>query len=393
MRVWILVVALGACSFSARPGSAPNDASAADPDGEVVVELDGPPVADAAMLDATVQPVCVGSFVQVCVDPPREARTVMTQKIDTTNSTMCAAYASTPPLALCVITGTAITLPAGNTVTVVGNRPLVLLSTSAITIDGTLDAASKRARDRDGTGPGADTGPCPSNSVSPTTGLQGGGGFGGSFGTGGGNGGNAPTGFGGIAGAAPNITTLTGGCPGGSGANNAFGSGRGGGGHSGGAVLLVAPQTITVSSGATINASGRGGDAGRGSFTNQGGGGGGGGSGGMIAFDGDTVTLAGKCFANGGGGAEGSGHDTGRDGGESTAPDTKARGGGSNSGNSGGDGGDGAGNGDGASPGNAGAAGPMGTGTGGGGAGGGAGVIKIVAAHQTVGGGLSPLPR
>lgn len=383
MRAW-LAVALAGCSFSSK--TAPGMPVDAGDD----VEIDGPPVTDASLLDAKAEAVCVGSFVKVCVDPPSNRLQLATQKIDTTSSPMCAAYNGTT-LSLCVVSAQSIELAEGATLTVSGNRPLVLLSTSTITIDGTIDAASHRTRDRDVLGPGADMGPCGVNAKESTQGFQGGGGYGGSFGGPGGNGGNAPSAFGGIAAPAPNIVTLSGGCRGGNGADNIFDMGRGTGGHGGGAVLLLAPQTITVGDKATINASGEGGQGGRGQFSSQGAGGGGGGAGGMIAFDATTVTIDGKCFANGGGGGEGSERSSGRDGGESTAPDNKAPAGGG--GSSGGDGGDGALGSDGPQNGSNGAASSQTTGGGGGGAGGSVGVIKIVAATKNLNGDLSPAAR
>lgn len=73
-----------------------------------------------------------------------------------------------------MIAGQAITIPSGNTVTVVGNRQLILLSTGSITISGTLDAAGHGRT----SGPAGDVGPCGAGAKNPTTGTPSGGGGG-----------------------------------------------------------------------------------------------------------------------------------------------------------------------------------------------------------------------
>ncbi|MEO7729656.1 MAG: hypothetical protein ABIY55_01700, partial [Kofleriaceae bacterium] len=316
MRVWVFALALTGCGFS---GSVGNDAR--DPAIDATAEIDAipGPGSDAAPADTRPDPVCVGTFLRVCVDPPQAALTLSTQRIDTGSSPMCAAYTSMPAIDACVITGAQLVIPEHIVVTVVGRRPLILLSTRDITITGTLDAASHADR----TGPAADTGPCATDAASPTTNGSGGG-FGGSFGGGGANGGNSPGGVGGGAARVVTATALTGGCAGGSGANNSFGVSAGAGGRSGGAVLLVAAQGVSIEG--VVNASGRGGSPGN-SGVGTGGGGGGGGSGGMIVLDAATVNVPGACFANGGGGGEGGNLVTGHAGSESTEPDKVGAGG------------------------------------------------------------------
>lgn len=383
MRTWLVVgsLALVGCSFSAKSGTG----AAQDAGDDDQAEPDAAPVIDAGMLvDSSVMPVCVGgTYEKVCVEPPAATLMLATQTIDTTSSALCKPFSATPSIPLCVVPATAITIPQGSTVTVIGNRPLVLLSTSTITIDGTLDASSTPAR----TGPSADNGPC-GNANGPGNGFQGGGGGGGSYGTAGGNGANSPSSFGGGAAAAPNLAGFTAGCRGNKGGN---GIGDGGnGGHSGGAVLLLAAQTVTVSQNGTVNASGAGGNAGR----PGGGGGGGGGTGGTIVFDAMTVNVSGKCFANGGAGAGGANNGPARDGGQSTAPDKAAIGG--DGARTGGDGGNGATSKDGSLPGSPGQNGgfPSGGAGGGGGGGGGVGLIKVFATTKNLDeDGLSPQPR
>ncbi|HEU4729863.1 MAG TPA: hypothetical protein VFT22_18330 [Kofleriaceae bacterium] len=381
MRAWLVAIALAGCGFKATPSEmvGGDPAGGGDPE-EPPIDAPGPPPVeiDGAPLDGAQVATCLGTFVRVCVDPPQSSVMLTPQAnmtIDTGTSALCAPYTSEPHVDACVITGQSITL-SGGTVSVSGRRPLILFSTGSITISGVLDAASHPTKD----GPGADA-DCPSAGFTNPTdgGFQGGGGWGGSFGTAGGNGGNGASGSGGVAPGAFPATALRGGCPGSSGAN---GAGRGGGrrGHGGGAVALLAMQTITIDG--TVNASGA---AGRGSgvaFGVTGGGGGGGGSGGMIVLEAGTVTIPGKCFANGGGGGEGAGFSGGRDGGESPAP-SEAGDGASGGSRTGGDGGGGAFGTTGSAGGGTGSRSRSDGDGGGGGGGGGAGVIKVVAPSQT----------
>jgi hypothetical protein len=169
----------------------------------------------------------------------------------------------------------------------------------------------------------------------------GGGGFGASGGTGGaGNSGAASQG--GAAGASePRFPTgFHGGCPG---APGGTGQQQGGaGGKGGGALYLVAGNSIVLSSLAPIDAGGGGGMGGNhiGAIGNAGGGGGG--SGGLVILEAphvmaSTATIA----ANGGGGGEGSdGADSG-DGGDQGTRTTERASGGSLGAAGGGDGGQG----------------------------------------------------
>jgi hypothetical protein len=363
MRAWPLALALGGCGFSSS--ALPLDA-----------DIDSRPI-DAAV-DATpdmmATQLCLGTMHRICVAAPTSSLSLMTQPISTSSSTLCTPYTATPAVDACVIAGQTISLPSGNIVTVTGTKRLILIAADSLTITGTLDASSRRGLPG---GPAADTGPCAVGAIAPTTNMQGGGGWGGTFGSGGGNGGTTPSGgIGGSAGAPQSITALAGGCPGGNGAPNGVNVGAGGGGHGGGAVMLLAGQTLQIDG--VVNASGGGGSGGK-----SAGGGGGGGAGGMIVLESPSVKVPGQCFANGGGAGEG-GAASNRDGAvgrESTGPDKVGTGG--RAGSIGGDGGDGAFAATGAtSGGNGGArAQPPDTGGGGGGAGG-AGIIKVVAGSQ-----------
>lgn len=369
MRAWALAtVALGGCGFSSA-------ALAIDAQGDTSIPVDA---AIDAPADTAATKLCLGTFQQVCVAAPQTTLTLMSQTISTSStsgSALCAAvYMPTPGIDACVIAAQSITIPSGNLVTVTGSRPLILIASTAITITGTLDAASHRGLPA---GPGADLGPCPTTMTSPTTSQQGGGGWGGTLGAAGGNGGSSPGGaVGGIAGARIATSMFTGGCPGGNGASSASGALGGAGAHGGGAVAMLAGQAILIDG--IVNASGAGAAGGKPAA-----GGGGGGSGGMIVLEAPSVKVPGQCFANGGGGGE-AGASSGRDGAigrESTAPDRAGSGGRGST--IGGDGGNGSFAATGAMSGDSGSArvNPPDAG-GGGGGGGGAGFIHVVSPTQ-----------
>jgi hypothetical protein len=315
MRAWALALALAGCGFSAAAGTA-NGGSNGD-------GLDAgdsmPPDGSGGGGTSPALHVCLGTFVQVCADAPRGSLNLLTGTIDTSASSKClppTAYTTQPRVDACVIASQTIAIPKDSTVSVTGKRRLILLADEALTIAGTLDAASHHGGL---TGPAADTGPCPKSSAEPTTDTQGAGGWGATFGGPGGSGGNTTGGgIGGIPGSAQQIAALGGGCPGGNGADNGQNHGGGKGGHGGGAVLLIAGHNLTIDG--VVNASGGGGSGG-GAVGGGGGGGGGGGTGGMIVVEAPTVRISGQCFANGGAGGQGSSALAGDDGGESSAPD------------------------------------------------------------------------
>jgi hypothetical protein len=201
---------------------------------------------------------------------------------------------------VCFLVGTMVQIPS---LTVTGDRPLVIVSATSIDITGTLDVAGHRAGNV--RGPGANIG-CATNGTAPGANDNGGGGgAGGSFmGLGGDGGdGNSVNNNGTPADAAGQAPTrLRGGCSGQAGGQGQ-GAGTGGpAGPGGGSLLLIAGTQITLGTGAVINASGGGGGA-----PGREGGGGGGGSGGMLVLNAPTVTAQGPAFivANGGSGAAG----------------------------------------------------------------------------------------
>jgi hypothetical protein len=313
---------------------------------------------------------CFGSFVKVCfttlADVPKMPVMLPiddTIEIDTDSSPMCDQHNDRNEY--CVVAGAGFTLAAGKSIRSYGTRPLVLLSTTTMTLEvtSTVDVSSNRNIGPKNTGANAN----PSVCISGTLPELAGGGFGGSFGGKGGDGERltgaaATTGVAAVALTSP-PTQLRGGCPG--------GNGDAAGGSGGGAVALIAGTSIQIDG--KINASGAGG---RGGPATQSGGGGGG-SGGMIVIDAPSITATGPLFANGGGGGQGGDGAGGNlgigdEGGESPAPPTPAPAG-NNTGRDGGAGGAGS---SGIKLGGSNAGGGGGSsGGGGGGGGGGAGFI------------------
>ena len=273
---------------------------------------------------------CTGTGTyQVCVQKPA-ATVALTGAFDTDTSNKCtnpfSGWAGGQPMS-CFVVGTTITVTG--TLTVTGSRPLVLVASNSITVNGTLDASSHIAGAT--SGPGSPFGTCAGSNGSNNS-NGGGGGAGGSFMTAGGDGSDGTGGARGTAGpavAAP--TVLRAGCDG-----HIGGTGTGGGtsknpgpaGNGGGVVYLVAVNSITLASGSVIDASGAGGSA---PGANNSAGGSGGGSGGMIKLDAPTITATGAIvMANGGGGGTGSTSNTnGNNGNDPStgAPTTPAAGG------------------------------------------------------------------
>jgi hypothetical protein len=316
-----------------------------------------------------------GGMLALCPDDPIQGNTSLVVStpltLSTTTSSLCEPYHlvnGAPDTTYCVVASRMIAITSGAKVIVTGTRPLVVIAKDAMTIDGTLDAASHAGAT---TGPNANASACIAGGA-PTLDDGGpGGSFGTAGGAGGGTDGSAPVP---AAAASPKPATLRGGCPGrtGSGVNN------GDGGAGGGAIYLIA-TTLTITG--TINASGAGGQG-----AGLSAGGGGGGSGGMIGLDAATIVAGtnARIFANGGGGGEGGGGSNGgNDGGDPVIPTLAAPGGGGNAG-AGGDAGDGS------IGAGAGKAGLPDTDSGGGG-GGGAGVIRVFPS-QPLGGSISPPP-
>jgi hypothetical protein len=333
---------------------------------------------------------CYGAMtglVKPCFASEPTGMITLTDPVDTDMASTCMAVTS-GAVGLCVIAAANINVDA--LVHVRGAKPLVLVATNAITISGTLDAASHRgavdpyttANIGAGANPGG--GACNAGTAPTSSGGFGGGGAGGALGASAGKGGDSRMGGGpegGVPGSAPTtIASLRGGCPGQNGMAGTGGT-AGLGGHGGGALYLIAETMIAVTG--QINASGEGGHPGVTGTS----GGGGGGAGGMIGLDSMMIMNNGAVYANGGGGAEGSGATTlGAPGQEATnenqAPASQSF---SNGGNGGAGGAGGTGNG-----GANGAAGENVDGFGGGGGGGSTGIIKVY--RGTLTGNYSPNP-
>jgi len=353
---------------SGSGGDAGSDAGSADAPTDGKIFMDAP--SGYCLGDATIT-VCLATM------PTGNKDFTSVTAIDTgAGSPDCANnVVSANAATVCVVAGGEISIL--NLVSASGSRPLVLMSSSTITVNNTIDVASHISGTPQSKGPGAD--PTCAGSVVPTGGV---GGFGGSFGTSGGNGGgdnNSGTG-GTPATTDPNPSALRGGCQGGTGANTG-----GAGGHGGGALALLAATQITLNN--PIDASGAGG---RGATTNNTSGGGGGGAGGMIVIDAPLLIIGGpQIYANGGGGGEGRAGNNGNNGSDPSDPTTAASGGsGGGTGGNGGDGSVGAGSGSSGNTGNNGGGGPGG----GGGGGGGAGVIQIFKVSSAAGATFSPPP-
>jgi hypothetical protein len=347
---------------------------------------DGPPPIDAPEIDApppdAFDPKCFGGgdfYLCLGAEPMEPELRLDGGTIDTSTCTLGELMQMVDGTAVCTIARTAIRII--NTNGVIGDRPLVLVATTTITLE------SNAVLDVSAPGPRAPDTACndAGNGMNGNSGASGG--AGGSFGSSGGNGANGSTTIlGGTAGdviAAP-VRTLRGGCPGGTGGDGGGGSNTVAGGLGGGAVLLVAREAIGIEG--TINASGTGATGGKDSF----GGGGGGGSGGMIAFHTTllTVQASGRIVANGGGGGGGAGNGDPGDPGanpDPTMPAIPALGGqAATAGRSRG------GNG---FAGISAATTPANSATGGGGGGGGAGVIRVLAGGTIPAANVSPAPN
>jgi hypothetical protein len=324
--------------------------------------VDAPP--DAAQL-------CFGSFVQVCFtaasDVPTAAVSLNDRDLDTDDVNMCN-QRNNKAGSFCVVAGDGLVLDAGKTLRAHGSKPLILLSTTAVDLEGVVDVSSTgHALATQGAGAASAAG-CPGAGVARGNS----GGAGGSFAGVGGDGqrldtANSPTAAPAVA--FPNV--LRGGCSGGNGAKGDVPDLGGAGGSGGGAVAIIGPSIVINNK---IDASGAGGSGGPIGKS----GGGGGGSGGMIVVDVpmDKITrgASGMLYANGGGGGEG-GVDpagAGLDGAAPAGPTPSAPGGSSVNGNDGGNGGQGS---SGSDLGGATSPGQAGGGGGGGGGGGAAGYV------------------
>ena len=367
-----------ACGFS-------SSTTPSSPDGIVPVDS----AVDTPNPDAR---LCFGSGMgMVCLTAaPTQPLTLGSADFDT-GAGSCTEVVSIAGTPICVLAGTTVALPAETTFRARGSRPLLVIASTTISIDGTLSVASQRGLPP---GAGVATAGCAAAAPGENDGGGGGGGAGGSFASAGGTGGagdlNSSHGgsdgssLGGepVAGAPPSI--IRAGCRGGNGGSAGVGGTIGAGGDGGGAIYLSAGTSITVAG--SVRATGAGG----GGSTAQHGGGGGG-SGGFAGFDAPQITITGSVSANGGGGGEGGGLGTqvGVAGTDGDLGPTRARGGRAATGDGGAnDGGNGGSGGAGAMPDPRGESGQSDNG-GGGGGGGGVGYVYVKGALSG-GGAISP---
>lgn len=201
---------------------------------------------------------------------------------------------------------------------VVGPRPLIIVSWGGMLVEGNIDVSSSSLG---GTGAGADSELCvaatPGTDDSDGSGGGGGGGFGEAGGVGGlGRSPNEDI-AGGLGGEALELA-FHGGCPGAAGGDDDNPSKAGDGAPGGGALYLLARNSLNLRG--HLYAGGQGGFPATGSRA----GGGGGGSGGMIALESHVLTLQADSIvvANGGGGGGGANGD-----GDTTTPTAGAPGG------------------------------------------------------------------
>lgn len=331
MLRFLAIPMIAACGFELAPGSMTTPVDA-DPDALGTEPGMPDDAVDAPMLvDAPPALSCHGSFEIVCLaTAPATTFDVnggSTRTIDTDTDAECRSPAAGSSISsACIVAAAMINI--NGTLRATGSKPLILIGTTSVTVNGgsLIDVSSR------GTQRGAGGRVCP---ILASAGGNAGG-AGASFGTRGGMGGAGGTGTAASVPAISPLTDLVGGCNGAPGGAAAVVN-AGIGGTGGGAVLLIGAAVVVNG---TINASGGG--AGGGLLAVAGGGGGG--SGGAIVIDTMNFTFAGGSFlyAQGGGGGEGASLTTaGSPGGNPPTPGAPALGG-KNTNGQGGDGGNGA---------------------------------------------------
>ena len=291
---------------------------------------------------------CVGHYLSVCPSFVATLSFGTNATINTSTNPDCMNLPSPGQgyPALCVLAANNISINSRLTVT--GSRALVLASSGSITVGpgGVIDASSVGFAGQGRLGPAANAGV--SLGCNPTAGAQqgaiagAGGGAGGSFGGTGGSGGAADNGTT----ANSNLALLTsppklrGGCPGALGGPSANLNSSSFLGNSGGALYLVAAQSITIDG--LVMANGSSGSGGGVNTDLERAGGAGGGSGGLIVLDAQMLTLPGVIAAQGGAGGGGADGTVGGNDGQEWDPSNSTSGArGGSGGGGGGSGGDG----------------------------------------------------
>jgi hypothetical protein len=327
MRAALVVLAVAGCYSPAPPAGVPCGEDDVCPGGQACiagvcaktdgVNLDAPaddsgPAIDAPALCAT----WTARHFDPCMLPAPGGDLTLTPALagyswDTSKPELKGKMNTTIPVTTMVVTQAVgpdvlvasvnnFTLDAGVTVDLKGSRALLIAVWGNANIAGTIDAsASYSVAGPGGAGASSNTLGCGGAltgdfgvATTPATGA-GGGAFQGSGGQGG-NVGGLPG-----AGIAPPMN-IQGGCAGGNGGAGSSGL-QGIRGAGGGAVVVAARESITITSSGVIHAGGGGGSQGRANY----GAGGGGGAGGYVGLDAPSVTVAGTLAANGGGGGGG----------------------------------------------------------------------------------------
>src|SRR3954471_13731823 len=134
MRVLWLVVTTAACGYPALP----------------TISSDGGAMSgEAAMPDAAV--LCFGSFAPICFDDaaslPKTIKTVADNidiDTDSLDSAICDQH-HTKKADYCVFAGAGFTWSSGKKLTAHGSKPLIVLSTKTIEINGDIDVSSNHS--------------------------------------------------------------------------------------------------------------------------------------------------------------------------------------------------------------------------------------------------------
>jgi hypothetical protein len=246
-----------------------------------------------------------GGHLKVCPStPPVPLQLGGPTSFDTNTGCELAVQVGGAGPSVCVLVGTDVTI--GGLLRATGDHPLAIVATGSILVQAPIDVGSSTAFVSKGAGGGRN---CGAGAGGASAG-DGAGGAGGAFGTSGVGGGSA---LGALAGA-PNLPTgievFQGGCNGGDGGAPPAKGAPSPGGLGGGAIYLIARDSITLQ--ASIFAGGAGGFGGPAEV-----GGGGGGTGGMIGLDAPSIVYgSGIIIATGGGGGQAGGSSTGDPGGD-----------------------------------------------------------------------------
>ncbi len=213
-----------------------------------------------------------------------------TTALDSTDQAACDSLAlNSGGVPICVKKYRTVSISVGAILSLTGSRPLALVATDSVQIDGILNAGARRTVP--GPGGGFFTGVPGSGGPGMGPSSSGAG-----YGANGGAGKGSPSASGFPYGSVDLIPLFagSGGAPEGGGVDASPG------GAGGGAIQLVSCGSLIVGSNGIINAGGGGGSPGVGA-------GGGGGSGGAVLLEALNITISGIIAANGGGGGGGGG--------------------------------------------------------------------------------------